>query len=427
MKRLRMIFAVTQLGGLLVLASPERLPGQEKPQGVAIPAELTLDVTTEILLVSNPTILRERQNIAIARSDVATARLRPNPGLDLSSEGYPLFEPNPGPFFNQQILAMRAGQTIETAGKRRKRTQAAEQQVAVSESAVQDTVRQAKFELRQRYYSVVLAKAELELAREILAQFDEILRLNEARFREGGVSGLDLSRVQTERLRFFNDLISAELLLKNAKTSLLELLGARDLTADFDVRERLEFHPLEMPLQSLQEQAEQTRPDLIAERQRVERDRRQVRVEKSLAILNVTPFFGYRREFGANTVAFGVSVPLPLFNRNQGGIARAGAQLQQQGYELTRIELNVRSGVQQAYQAAEAQERRVRAMESTYVASAKKARDIAQASYRLGALDLIVFLDAERAYRETLRSYNQALFDYQVAQFALAAAVGKDL
>jgi len=396
---------------------------QAAPQ---IPTQLTLELGTEILLARNPTILRERQNIAMARAGVAQARLRPNPEFEVTSESYPLFESNPGPFFQNNELIVRAGQPIEIAGKRRKRTLVAEQEVEVIQSLLQDTIRQLKLELKTRYYRVVLAKAELELARQVLAQFDEIIRINQLRYKQGEISGLDLARVETERRRFFDDLVAAELGLQNAKTALLELLGASDLSAPFEVTEALTFRPLSVTAEQFQEQALRARDDLQARRQQMERERRQVAFEKSLGVPNITPFLGYKRNLMDNTVTFGVRWNLPVFNRNQGEVARATARVDQAGHEVRRVELAVRSEVLQTYQSVQAEERRVRALESTYVASARKARDIAQASYRLGALDLIGFLDAERAYRETLRGYNQALFAYQVSIYQLEAAVGKD-
>ena len=409
----------------VVFICPFCLSGQEAG-GPVIPTPLTLDLATEILLLGNPTILRERQNIALARANALNARLRPNPELGLNSESYPLFAANPGPFFQRQELVVRVGQPIETAGKRRKRTLVAEQEVGVTQTLLQDTVRQLKLELGQRHYAVVLAKANLELAREVLEQFDEIIRLTEARYEQGEISGLDLTRVQTERLRFFNDVLDAELQLKNSKTALLELLGAADLNADFDVAETLEFRPLKVALVDLQSEAMRARPDLAAQQELLERDRRQKTVEGALAIPNITPFFGYKRNEIDNTVVFGVDLPLPFFNRNQGGIARASALIEQRQNEITRVKLQVQSEVQQGYQTVSAHAERVRALESAYVPSARRARDIAQTSYRLGALDLIAFLDAERAYRETLRGYNRALLDHQIAVFQLAAAVGKD-
>ena len=399
---------------------------QESPISASTPTQLTLEMATEILLARNPTILRERQNMVMARAGVTQARLRPNPEFEVTSESYPLFESNPGPFFQNNELIVRAGQPIEIAGKRRKRTLVAEQEVEVTQSMLQDTIRQLKLELKTRYYRVVLAKAELELAQEVLAQFDEIIRINQLRYRQGEISGLDLARVETERRRFFDDVVGAELALQNAKTALLELLGASDLSAPFEATETLAFRPLTVTADQFQEQAIMARADLQARREQVERERRQVAVEKSLGVPNITPFFGYKRNLVDNTVTFGVRWNLPVFNRNQGEVGRAVARVDQAGYEVRRVELAVRSEVLQAHQAVQAEERRVRALESTYVASARKARDIAQASYRLGALDLIAFLDAERTYRETLRGYNRTLFDHHTAVFQLEAAVGKD-
>jgi cobalt-zinc-cadmium efflux system outer membrane protein len=381
----------------------------------------------EILMARNPTLLRERQNIAVARGALVEAKKIPNPEFELSSESYPLFESNPGPFINNSETILRASQTIETAGKRGKRTAVASQDVRVSESSLQDISRQLQLELKRRYFAVSLAKAQYDLAQQILSEYDKVVRINEARYKQGEVSGFEFSRLQTERLRFFSDVIDSELQLKNSKAALLELLGADPGMTDFDVTDTLGSGPLSLSLPDLQEQALQARADLAAQRQRVDRGSREVTFQKSQAIPNITPAFGYKRTFNQNTVAFGVNIPLPLFNRNQGGVAQASAQLEQQRYEQTRVELEVRSDVQQAFNSVQAQNQRVEALQKTYVPSAQRERDIAESSYRLGALELISFLDVQRSYREALRSYNQALFDQRAAVSLLEAAIGKDL
>ena len=420
----RFIRAGSSLALLLLLASNSSAQQTAPPAG--IPTQLTLDVATEILLARNPAILRERQSVVIARAGVAGARLLPNPAFDLASESYPLFQANPGPFFQNDEIVIRIGQTLETAGKRAKRTQVAEQDVAVAQSILQDTMRQVKLELRTRYFRVVFAKAENELAREVLAQFDEIIQLNEARFQRGEVSGLDLARIQTERLRFFNDQVSADVELQNSKTALLELLGATDVGAPIELMESLTFHPSSFSLEELEQEALGARADLRARTEQVVREQRDLTLEKANSVPDITPFLGYKRNFRDNTVAFGLNVSLPIFNRNQGGIARATARIEHARFERQQAELAVRSQVRQAYQVVQGEERRVRELESTYVPKSRQARDIAQAAYRLGSLNLIGFLDAERAYRETLRGYNQALFDHRVAVFLLEAAVGKE-
>ena len=289
-----------------------------------------------------------------------------------------------------------------------------------------ETIRVVKLDLQRRHYDVVLAKASLELSTEILEQFDEMIRLTEVRYQQGEVSGLEVSRLRTERLRFFSDQTEATLGLSNSKLALLELLGVAEIGAEFDVAEELQFHGVTASPGLLEEQALANRPDLNAQESRVQRALGQEEYAKALGKPDLVPYFGYRRDFIVNALTFGVSLPLPFFDRNQGGVARAIAETGRERQDLRQKELQVRREVREAYNFVATRAELIRALRADYVPSARRARDIAQASYGLGALDLIAFLDAERAYRETLLSYNQALYDHQLARFLLDAVVGEE-
>jgi cobalt-zinc-cadmium efflux system outer membrane protein len=302
-------------------------------QKIDIPSRLSFSEARDLMLAHSPLLLRDQQNIAIARSNVAQARLRINPELEISSESYPLFESRPGSFFNNQEFITRATQTFETAGKRSKRTLVAESELSATGSDVQNAVRQLTLELKRRYYAVALAQAQLQLAQELLKGFDDLIRLNEARYKEGEISGLEIARIRAERLRFFNDLLESQLSLSNSKVALLELLGTTELNTQFEAADSLAIAPAVPDLEELKRLAIEQRPDLIAEQQRLARNRSQLALEKSQAVPNVTPSFGYKRDFGANTVVAGLSVPLPFFNRNQPGIARASADIARQSVE----------------------------------------------------------------------------------------------
>ncbi len=395
-------------------------------QRVDIPSRLTFSEARDVMLAHSPALLRDEQNITIARANVGQARLRINPELEISSESYPLFESRPGAFLNNQELITRATQTLETAGKRGKRTLVAENELSATGSDVQNTIRQLTLELKRRYYGVALAQAQLQLAQELLKGFDDLIRLNEARYQQGEISGLEIARVRAERLRFFNDLLESQLLLSNSKVALLELLGAPDLTAPFEAADSLAVTGTVPNAEELQRLALEQRPDYIGERQRLARNRSQLALEKSLAVPNVSPSFGYKRDYGANTVYAGLSVPLPLFNRNQPGIARATADITRQNFELERVRLSVLRDVLEAQQSFATQSQRLAAIERDYLPNVRRARDSAQQSYRLGELDLIGLLDAERVYRETLRTFNVAMYDRRIALALIEAAVGKE-
>ena len=395
-------------------------------QQIDVPARLTFSEARDLMLAHSPALRRDQQNISIASANVGQARLRINPELEISSESYPLFESRPGSFFNNQELITRATQTLETAGKRNKRTRVAEKDLSATEFDVQNSVRQLMFELKRRYYGVALAHAQLQLAQDLLRGFDDLIRLNEARYQQGEISGLDIARVRAERLRFFNDLLEAQLQLSNSRVALLELLGATDLATPVEVADPLTMSTTVPTREELLRLALDNRPDYGAERQRLERNRSQLTLERSLAIPNISPSFGYKRDLGSNTVYAGVSVPLPLFNRNQPGITRARADISRQNFELERVRLSVLRDVLEAQQTFNMQSQRAAAIERDYVPNVQRARDSALQSYRLGELDLIGLLDAERVYRETLRTFNQAQYDRRIALALLEAAVGKE-
>lgn len=411
----------------LVLLVISLLPIPAVGQTTSIPKVLDLKTATDLMVINNPILQRETGTVGVSRGLLVDAKQIPNPSFDLSSESYPLFDPSPGPFLNRQELAVRGGQTIETAGKRGKRTTVAQRDLASSQAALDDVLRQLKLELKARYYGVALAQAQFELAKQLLEQFDELLRFHEARYKQGEISGLEFSRLRLERLRFSVDLGNAELQLKNSKAALLELLGSPALSADFVVADKLSSFQPAFSVDQLQQQAIANRPDLRAQTERVQREEADIRLQHALAVPDITPSFGYKRDFGQNTLAFGLSLPIPLFNRNQGGIIRATAESQRQQAEFRRVKLQVSREVEQAFNQLTTQSGFAKQMEADYLPSARRVRDTAQQSFRLGAIDLVVFIDAERTYRETLRSYTQALFDLRLSFSTLEAAVGEDL
>jgi cobalt-zinc-cadmium efflux system outer membrane protein len=378
------------------------------------------------MLAHNALLLRDQQNVALARANLVQAGQHVNPELEITSESYPLFEERPGSFLNNQELVARATTTVETAGKRSKRTRVAEQDLSATGSDVENTVRELTLELKRRYYAIALAQSQSQLAQELLQGFDDLIRLNEARYKEGEISGLEFARIKSERLRFFDDLLQSQLFLQNSKVALLELLGQSDLKQQFDAADPLSVSTPPPGLDELQRLAFDNRADFIAERQRLERNQSQLRLEKALAVPNVLPSFGYKRDFGANTVAAGISIPLPLFNRNQAGVSRATADISRQNFELERVRLSVTRDVLEAEQSFAMQSQRLAAIERDYVPNVQRVRDSAQQSYRQGELDLIGLLDAERTYRETLRTFNTALYERRIALALIEAAIGKE-
>ena len=395
-------------------------PTFSESQVPTLPQTLSLAAALELAERHNPGLRADATLQDASRGDAITAALLPNPALLLRFESY-----RGGSFLDEQEIFLEIGQEIQIAGKRSRRISVAEASTRAIGSDIENAARLLRFAVKQAYYQVVLAESELTVTRDLLADFDRIIRLNEERFRLGEISGGDLRRVQVERFRIFDEVIATELNLKQSKASLLGLLGIPDSTLDFDVTEALAKREPLGTLPALRAEALQTRPDLKAQRHRTARTQEQLKLEQALRFPNVSPFLGYKRDFGEDTVVFGVEVPLPLFNRNQGGIVRAKAEGERESFQRQRVENQVLLEVGQTFNRFETERRRLEALESEYVPKARESREIAETAYRLGALDLSAFLDAQRAFREIRRLYSRSLYELTVAAFQVEAALGR--
>jgi cobalt-zinc-cadmium efflux system outer membrane protein len=176
----------------------------------------------------------------------------------------------------------------------------------------------------------------------------------------------------------------------------------------------------------LQAQSLQRRPDLAAALFEQQRADTETLLQRAIRSPNITVGGGYRRDGPFNALVLGVTVPLRIFNRNEGGIARAEAELTQAQNEekLTRTALLLE--VQKAYNAVQTNQERVRYIQDEYLQKSEQSREIVTASYSLGEANLIDLLDAERTYRETRRIHNQALYEYRISLYELAAVVGEE-
>ena len=399
-----------------------------------VPSPLSLEEATRLALERSPKLTGARAAVAVANAERVDANLRPNPALSIESANYPLFESPKPSFWNGQELSFRLDQEFETAGRRRLRTDAASARIEAAEAELANARRLLQFEVRRAYFDVVLAIADLDASTRSLAEIDQLITLNRARLQQGEISGVELRRVQVERLRFSDDASAAELAVRRARSGLLALLAYQNLAQQFDVTTTL-VSPVEravappggqagLDIAILQTRALESRQDVRAIRVEEMRADTLTRLQRALRTPNITFGGGYVRNEGANAVVFGATVPLPLANKNQGGIARAEAERQVAAAQRGMLETLVRLEVQQAADAVDIARSRATTIERDYLPNARQALDTVLASYRVGAANLIDLLDAQRAFRDTQRTYNRALFDWHLSLAELTAAVG---
>ena len=402
-----------------------------------LPATLTLPDALQLARSRNPALAAAVNEVEMAEADRLQATRRLNPAVTSGSEGYPLFSgPRPS-FIDGQELTVRVDQEFETAGRRRLRSETTAASIEVARSLLADQRRRLELAVQRAYLQIVLAKADREVARAALEDIDRMLGITKARLDQGEIAGGEWRRLQVERLRFVDDQFSTELAFKNAKAALLALLGFADFSRAFDVSGALTEVPASLASVSslisgatldrvaLERQALAARPDLIASRGEEQRADSETQLQRALRTPNITVGGGYKRTLTSNGVVFGVTVPVPLFNRNPGGIARAEAERRRAANLSAAAEATVRLDVQQAINAIEVNQARVRYIEQDTLTAAREARDAVMAAYQVGEAGLIDYLDAQRAFRETLRIYNRALYDRRISDFEVAAAIGR--
>jgi cobalt-zinc-cadmium efflux system outer membrane protein len=399
-----------------------------------IPEQLDLKKALEIALANNPQLKAARNEIEVTDAERLDASKRLNPAFSAYFEDYRLFHSDIGPFFQTQEITVRLDQEIETAGKRKLRTQAAGLRSQAQKAQTDNVVRALLLDVRRAYFQAVLAQTNLESAEAILQEIDRIIELNRTRFEKGDISGAELKRVEVERLKFVEDVFASKLALANAKSTLLSLFGHSEPNPSFRVSEPLtldrgaptsaEGIPQPTPYPELVRQAVAKRPDLVASVFEQRRADTETLHQRSLRSPNITVTGGYKRNILDNTVVFGIALPLKVFNKNEGGIARAAAEKARADNLAAQTRSQVLLDVQKAYNSAEINRQRVEYIEKASIQKADESRQIVLIAYRLGEIDLIHLLDAERAYRETRKTYSQALYEYRMSLYELGNAIG---
>jgi outer membrane protein, heavy metal efflux system len=400
--------------------------------GSEIPSVLGLEEAVALAVARNPVLQAATNDIEIEEAEVVERRQRLNPSFTFDVEDYPYFSSNAGPFFQQSEITARFDYEVETRGRRGIRTEVAQQAADVRKTMYRDRVRGLRLAVQQAFYRVVLAKSNLEVAESILDQTGEVIALNQVRLQQGEISELELRRIEVEQLRFVDEKFNAELELRNAKSELLSLMNAPDLDQEFDVSGILAVDPNlpepglppAVPLARLSTFAREHRPDLAAAAQQEQLSDTETRLQKAIRSPNLTLGGGYKRNGPDNSLVFGVSVPLRVFNRNQGGMLRAAAEQRRAANISAAVRNRIELEIRQAHNAVEINRQRVQYIETEQLDKARQMREVTLAAYRLGGGTLMDYLDAQRSYIGTVRIYNRALHDRRLSLYVLANALG---
>ena len=400
------------------------------------PTTITLDEAIQMALQHNHNMLAARTTILQSEADEKTANLRPNPSLFADWEYLPLGSPakqNPDVYGGQSTADYLHNNTegdiglsylIERGKKRQHRVQAAKDITAQTKSLVTDNERTLTFNVASLFVNVQLAKSTLELAEKDLKSFQQTVDLGELRYNKGAISEDDYLKIKLQLLQFETDYQQAQLAKVQALSDLRQLLGYESVAPDYDVAGAFDYEPLKGNLEDFQLKAMQNRPDLRAAQQGVTAARSQYEVQKTIGKPDVTVQANYSHVNAINATTIYASIPLPIFNRNQGNIEHTRIAITQAQEQEKAANGQVLTDVHDAYEGLRASDHVIQLYRSGYLDVAQKDRDISEYAYKRGAASLLDFLDAERSYRATQLAYRQALASYLLALEQMREAVG---
>ena len=390
------------------------------------PVRITLDQAIDLAIVHNHALKATQTQIQQNQAQEVTAALRPNPTLTVDS----LFIPVEPQNFNSNIIAnvteFDAGVSylFERGGKRHRRMDAARDATAQTRYQVSDAERTLIFNTAQQFITAQLAESNLDLANQDLASFQQTVDIAQAQYHAGAISEGDLLKITVQLLQFQTDVSAAKVAKVQALAGLREFLGYDTVPANYDVEGDLTYQPLQISHDALLVKALKNRPDLLAARQGVHAAESQYTLAKANGKVDITGALTYTHVSGENTVGATVSLPLPIFDRNQGEIARTQYARTAAQETATAASDTVLTDVNNAYAAFSSNQEVVNLYTGGYLKQAEDSRDISEYAYHRGAASLLDFLDAARSYRAIQLAYRQALANYLIAVEQLKEAVG---
>ncbi len=398
------------------------------------PRALTWQEIQNKFRANNPTLLAGRVTIDESRADEITADLRPNPDLTLSTDGTQIapsagvWRPFAGTLFTPSVSYLH-----ERQHKRELRLASAQAATAIAVSAQSDLERNLMFNLRDAFDRVLLAKAVLGVAKENLQYYDKEIAINRERLNAGAIAKVDFQRVELQRIQFESDLQSAQVDLRTAKIDLQALLRDRTPVEEFDVAQEFEFKEPVSTLEELRTTALAARPDLKQAEQSVDKARTDHRLSVANGSTDPT-FSGWWTHNGSfnnpaayNTVGASVSIPLRIFDRNQGDKLHTLLDIGRTEKLRDASQVAALHDVDSAYATLQSTLALLRPYKSKYLEEAQEIRSTVSFAYEHGAASLLDFLDAQKGYRDTQLNYLNLVGAYFSAANQVNFAVGREV
>jgi len=406
------------------------------PGGVFAQQSFTWREIRDKFKLTNPTLRAGEIGINESKAQEITAYLRPNPDITGTIDQLNPFTSNPchsGEIdcyrpFSEALPFASVSYLHERRHKRELRRESAQKATGIAISQQADLERTLLFNLRSAFVQTLQQKAVLALARASLAYYDNVLTVSRERFKAGDIARVDLDRLELQRVQFQTDVLNAEVNLRTAKIQLLTLLNDRTPVEGFDVTGPYDFKEQVMPLPDFRQIAIETRPDLKAAMQAVDK----AQTDHRLAVANgsTDPTFGM--DFARNPpipvyLGFSVTIPIKIFDRNQGEKLRTKLDIGRNEKLRDANYAQVFSDVDSAYATLNNSLALLRPYKATYLKQAVQVRETISFAYQHGGASLLDFLNAQNDYRMIELNYLNLVGSYLTAASQLNLAVGREV
>ncbi|MGC2659747.1 MAG: TolC family protein [Bryobacteraceae bacterium] len=398
-------------------------------QSPGTPQALTWQATQAKFRANNPTLLAGQANISEAKAQEITAYLRPNPDLTLGLDQITPLSGSPYRPLWQSYAYGDISYLHEREHKRELRLEDAKENTKITTETQNDLERNLMFNLRDAFNRVLLAKAVLQTTRDNLAYYDQEIAIGKTRYQAGDIAQVDFERIELQRVQYESDVQNALVSLRTAKIDLIALLGEHTPVEQFDVTGKFEFEDNLKPVEELRQIALAERPDLQQAVTGLER----ARTDYRLAVANGSsdPTFGLDGSHQAPPlnvyIGLSVSIPLRIFDRNQGEKLRTQIDIARNGKLVTAAQLDVYHDVDSAYATLASTLDLLRPYKQKYLQEALDIREKVSFSYLHGAASLLDFLDAQKEYRDTELNYLNLVGAYFSSANQVNLAVGREV
>ncbi len=393
-------------------------------------AAVTLDQAIQEAIAKNLDLVAQRLNVSVAEAREITARLRPNPVLTVSGQTLNLLGANYSPDtpLGPNQLNIHTDLPMERGHKREERITLAKELKSLAELGVREAMRQVIFAVQTAFVDIQQAKNNLALAQGNLQSLERLVGINESRLKAGDLAQVELDRSRVAAFQYRVSVQQAQLQLDQARTRLQLLLGRKLRFPGFDAVGELRRDDITGTPEEIGKRALTFRPDYLVGQQAQVRSQADLRLQLANGKVDYTigAEVTHQRAWGIGGSSVGLyfSMPLPVFNKNQGEILRAKREISQAGAQKEALEASIAAEVEQALRQYTVSRQLLTNVETDILVKAKSVRDITEYSYRLGEASLVEFLDAQRAFNDATQTFNDARASYARSLYLIDTVSG---